>query len=242
MRAFAEGLNRHNISTYVQRLTDEWQPSQPPDFVVLWGLRPQIPEPLKDVPRLYLEAGYINGKGSNYVQNRLRFISTSWNRLHGEADPLTRRDYSRWNKLNVPMFPWRKPASNRALVLMQHPSDAVAFDACYPNVHKELLKQGWRVKMRRHPLVAPEQESLDAAFAECDICVTYCSTAAVESVLLGIPTIVLSRRAIAWPVASHNITDDLYTDDRYDWCIDIANRQWTLEELRTGEAWDILSL
>lgn len=240
MQAFSAGLARHNIHGRLQKFSDGWPFDKQPDFVVVWGVRPHIPEQFKKTPKLILEAGYINGKGNDYVQNRLRFISTSWNKLHGEADSLKLCDHNRWRSLDIPIFAWRKPTNNVATVLMQHPSDAVAFDAQYPRVHRDLVREGWQVNMRPHPLVRKPDKSLQDEILESDICVTYCSTAAVESVLLGTPTITLSRKAIAWPVTSHSIGSSLYTGDRLRWCIDLANRQWTLDEFRNGDAWEIL--
>lgn len=239
MQAFAQGLRKHGISGSVQRFADGWK--ELPSFIVVWGMRPHIPEPLQKLPRLYLEAGYINGSSGDYVTDRLRFISCSWDKLHGESRGPSMLDRHRWKELGVNVFPWRRPKSNRALVMAQHPSDAVAFDACYPRVHRDLLRAGWRVHIRQHPLVRTPARSLAEDIAQSDICVTYCSTAAVESVLMGVPTVTLSRRAIAWPVCSHAIGDDLYLSDRISWLQDLACRQWTLQEFRSGDAWDILS-
>lgn len=74
--------------------------------------------------------------------------------------------------------------------------------------------------------------------------VTFGSNAAVEALLAGVPTIIVGD-GIAKPLSS--ISEDgveapyIPTDDeRYQWACDVAYCQFTIPEMRQGQAWAIL--
>ena len=70
---------------------------------------------------------------------------------------------------------------------------------------------------------------------------TYNSTSSVESVLYGIPTIVLDTSAVATPVA--NKLDDMESLKEYDrdnWLKRIAFMQWQVNEMSDGYVWNLL--
>jgi hypothetical protein len=49
---------------------------------------------------------------------------------------------------------------------------------------------------------------------------------------------VLSPVSMAWPMASHNLREPVRTPDRSQWAYNLAYRQWTLEEIASGEFWE----
>lgn len=81
----------------------------------------------------------------------------------------------------------------------------------------------------------------DLKHAWCTI--TYNSLSSVESVLAGVPVIVLHKGAMTYPVAHHSLKDIENLNRNIDisqWLYDSAYTSWTYEELRSGKAWDHL--
>lgn len=73
--------------------------------------------------------------------------------------------------------------------------------------------------------------------------VTHMSAAANEALLYGVPVFVSGRCAAAAMASGplSNIESPRYPDGREDWAAGLAARQWTLDEMRTGMAWRLLS-
>lgn len=85
-----------------------------------------------------------------------------------------------------------------------------------------------------------QQEMKDAS-----VLVTYASNAAAEGIVDGVPAIVLGD-GVAKPVAGTSLDAlgevALLDDDlRWRWLSKIAYCQWTVQEFRSGEAWEFLS-
>jgi len=239
MTVLAQGLATHGIQAEITHayppcpvVPGEW------DFIACWG-----DKIVTDIPRLILEAGYINGQSGDYVRDRLQFVSAGWNGLHGRAD-VGRLGCppDRWEKLNMCFLPWRNDNDKYALVCDQHPGDSCApGDARWWNHIADHYAGRREVVYRPHPLLADEQllplaQSLDRA----GVCFTWNSTCAIEAVILGVPTWALDRGSSAWDVTAHQVGDDPYLGAREQWAYDLAYRQWTHEELASGEAWETL--
>jgi hypothetical protein len=236
MVALAGGLAKHGIHVDI---SDGYLGGGETDFVVWWG--DKVPQHLKDKPRLILEAGYINGRSGDYVTDRLQYVSVGWNGLHGRADPgPSDCPPDRFKATGVHMEAWHGNTSVIVLICDQHPGDS-----CSPgnrkwwmDINDEALQLGWRVVYRPHPLLAessmlPLRESLEMVTR----CVTWSSTAAIESVMAGVPTIARDKGSMAWDVTTRRLIDK-YTGPRSQWAYNLAYRQWTHEELASGEAWD----
>lgn len=237
MYALAEGMRACGDVAAIGQFRPAWAESS---FVCVWGARPTVPDYLSQLPVLYLEAGYINGTSGDYVSRRLRFVAAEWEGLRGEARlPEGEPAADRWEALGIPVLPWRRGGGSRALVLEQHPGDMATEPTDYAGVSRVLESRGFVVHRRPHPLVEPSIP-LEHDLLWADVAVTVCSTAAVEAVIAGVPTITLSRRSVAWPVTSHAVREPLYRGDRSRWLHELAYRQWTLAELASGEAWSHL--
>jgi len=71
--------------------------------------------------------------------------------------------------------------------------------------------------------------------------VTHGSNACFEAALMGIPTIVLGD-AVARPISSTSL-DDVempFLGKRTQWLANLAYHQWTEDEMRSGEAWEMV--
>ncbi len=216
------------------------QPTDDPtdaDFTVSWGARNR---PGSNKPWLMLEAGYINGHSGDYVRDRLRFVSTSWNAPHGCASPAPSGcPPDRWEKLGIELRPWKR-SRMRALILMQARGDAFSPPrALMERAAVQVNRYYVYSDVREHP-VQNDVPPLASILSNYDLAVTYSSNAAVETVIAGIPTIALSDISIAYPVTSHDVLAPVYIGDREQWAYNLAYRQWTHDELADGTAWETL--
>ncbi len=123
MRSLAAGMTKHGIEARVRSAPAS--PHADDNFFVSWG--DPRPAQTHGVPHLILEAGYINGDGDSYNANRLRFISTSWNRRHGLSDWIwpDEPDGERWDALGIELRPWKQDGKY-VLLLEQHYGDRAA--------------------------------------------------------------------------------------------------------------------
>ncbi len=238
MRALAEGLARHGVHVDI---SNNWYGLS--DFVVWWG--DKVPATMRDRPQLILEAGYINGWSGDYVRDRLRFVSTGWNGLHGRADS-GRLDHppDRWEALDTELQPWRSDGKFY-LICDQHPGDSAAStDRAWwktldqwgrPDICSPL-----RLVYRPHPLLAPDLRPLEQSLVDAAVCVTWNSTCAIQAVIMGVPCIAMDEGSAAWAVTSHELNGPLYLGEREQWAYNLAYRQWTHDELADGSAWEVL--
>ena len=72
--------------------------------------------------------------------------------------------------------------------------------------------------------------------------VTYTSGLAIDSVLCGIPTVACDPGNFAWPISSHDpraVVDPKCESEHLviQWMQQLALCQWSLNEMRSGEAW-----
>lgn len=236
MSALAKGLVRHG---HTPRVTDTYDIGV---VCVVWGAKNAPPEGMYDNV-LYVEAGYINGQSGDYIRDRLRFVSTAWNGFHGRGDPVPDRPPDRWKALGLELKPWRWKG-DLILICANHPGDQVNVGADWKAIESDTLKLAGRLKVkaifRHHPIVAPNQSPLSDALVQACRVVTWCSTSAVEALIEGIPTVALDEGSIAWPVCSHTVCELPYRGPREQWAYNLAYKQWTLDELADGSAWEVL--
>ena len=109
------------------------------------------------------------------------------------------------------------------------------------------------ITFRAHPLSpedykikytqkSPRHMPLHGDLKGAAFCVTFNSNVGVEAVLAGIPTITMDEGAIATDVTSHSIYNPYVYPNRWQWAYDLAYKQWTIQEIRSGTAWDHLKV
>ena len=237
MAALSQGLAKHGIECMVR---DNYTGAEQADFLVWWG--DKVPEHLMKKPRLILEAGYINGQSGDYHQDRLRYVSAGWNGLHGRADPgALGCPPDRFDAIGVSLRPWRTDGEY-ILVCEQHPGDAVAPQDrdWWAPMAAMALRHDIPVKVRPHPLCAPDMKPLSESLENAKLCLTWSSTCGIQSVIAGVPTIALDLGSMARDVSEHHMTLAPVCPDRQQWANDLAYRQWTHRELESGDAWEIM--
>ena len=186
-----------------------------------------------------------------FIQPRFEWYSLAVNGFNGRGKFAPAPDGgARWQKYFSHMLrPWREPGGEYSLLIGQVPRDSalngVDIVSWAQERTDEMVSAGHRVLYRPHPLgptpcprgAELSVGTLEQAFSGASQVVTYCSTTAVESVMAGIPAVIFDEGSVAYPMASHSIHEPLVRPDRTKWCHDLAWRQWRLDELADGSAW-----
>lgn len=205
---------------------------------------------------IVLETGYINrGDEEN------NHYAVGFDGLNGRADFNNYDSPSdRWEKLGVKLKPWKQ--GSKIVVCGQIPWDAAVDHTDHVKWLRETIlsiheRTEREIVFRPHPkfrnpeLISavdvakvcehsfrPILEDLQDAWAV----VTFNSNSGVEAAIEGIPVFVDDAGSMAFPVANRNL---LYIDnpkkpEREQWAHNLAYTQWTLDEMRSGEAWNHL--
>jgi hypothetical protein len=253
LRAFYEGCP---VEKKAKSVTDY----EPSDVAVVFGVyKSKVPKSFprgnvfrqqrtKSLDVIVLETGYINrGDGENH------HYAAGFNGLNGRADFRNRgMPDDRVKKLGVSLKPWRKDGKH-VLLCAQVPWDA-SVEMCfeYPEWLSFIAGQiryhtKREIRFRPHPLAqlpapmgctystVPIQEDLK----DCWAVVTYNSNSSVEAVLEGIPAFAFDAGAMTKDVASLWLQEleSPHMPAREQWLADLCYAQWTIEEMRSGEAW-----
>lgn len=244
-QAMAEGLARHNINTTFFSTAPE-----PADFHVFWGWRVAENYRNKGYNILVMERGYIG--------DRFKWTSLGWNGLNGRATwNKPHDDGGRFNRnFSSLVCDYNSNRNGYALIIGQVPGDMsikrVNMADWYNRAFLAMERKfgNGNVKFRQHPVAkqrgfASPFPSLDGdlkdALAGAKIVVTFNSNTGVDALLAGVPTIACDHGSMAWPVANHGIDDTrLEVRDRRAWLNALAWKQWTLEEIASGFAWDCI--
>lgn len=186
-----------------------------------------------------------------YLGDRFRWTSLGWNGLNGHATfPDAPDDCSRFDA-HFAMKPW-KQGGDYVLILGQVPGDAslqgrdltphysdwaMKAQTAYESpvrfrMHPRAMEKGYRQKVRGAELSTGTLEE-DLAGALVAIC--WNSNSAVDAVLAGVPTVTLDKGSMAWDVTAHRI-GELARPHRRTWASRLAWRQWSLDEIASGEA------
>lgn len=244
--AFAEGLRRHDWDVEVS------PSARPSDLVVLWGVRNAGAIALQNN-----HGGEICILERGYLGDRFKWTSVSFGGgLNGRGEfrgtsACPGRFFSNFGGL---LRSWQR-RDGYALLVGQVPGDmslAVVggrLDRWYAQTAAELTGLGYDVRFRAHPEavkrgyhnpnikgVSDIGGTLADAVAGAGLVVTYNSNTGVESVLAGTPTMAADHGSMAWDVTSH-IPGDVLTPDREEWAARLAWKQWTLDEIASGECW-----
>ena len=239
----ADGLQRHNVETAFFSTI----PDQNIDFAVVWSWKVALRiRSYFSGPVLVMERGYIG--------DRFDWTSFGWDGLNGRARFTVNNDASRFDKhFEHLLKPWKK-ASGYALIIGQVVGDAALLGtdihAWYRKVGVALWKQGWDVRFRQHPVEVERAVaiphvsfaetltgSLDEALADAGFVVTYNSNAGVDAVLAGVPVHAEDAGSIIFDLAAHDL--QVIKPDREMRLREIAWMQFQMEEIRTGQAWEV---
>lgn len=251
--ALKEGLARHGIHTdygvHNQYLGT--------DLAIIWSWK----QP--ELIRRQLNSGkHLLVMERGFIPNRMEWCSLSFDGFNGRGKGVKAPDDKRFKKHFEHLYaPWQEIKEPTALVIGQVPNDpslnGLDINEWVRSTCIKLHDLGWHVIYRPHPwvvghirrgtmphLTIPYTEvsyrDLQHDFCRAGIVVTYSSNTATESVLQGIPTIAMDEGSVAYPVTSHTLNHILHKPNRDEWRNDLSYRQWSMEELRNGDAWDFM--
>lgn len=245
--AFAAGLRKHGWQTEVSEQTREC------DLLVLWGVRNQLliaEQKARGGEVCILERGYIG--------DRFKWTSVSFGGgLNGRAEFRGVPDENRFDRNFAYLVkPWRKQDGYALLIGQVQGDMSLAgvggnLSRWYFETATALSKKGYKVRFRPHPVQVRRgvpvgipagakiiDGTLDDAFSDASIVVTFNSNTAVESVLAGVPTIATDIGSIAWDVTTHDVNAEPETPSRLEWARALAWKQWTLDEISSGLCWE----
>jgi len=220
---FIEGFRKHGIRAgFAQR--DIYEPC---DVAVLFG-----PNYWKTVEKKHDNYLMVNRKFIGDVNDN---VTIGWNGLNGrgtfcvdEVNPkrLTRHIFN--------LEPWREPTMGYTLLLGQYDigrcGKFTATSEWYAyvkeNIEGQLLFRAW-----------PGQRPLEVDCHGARIAVSLNSTVAIETVMLGIPTVVCDEGNPAWPICARHLGHVRRSDNRLVWLEYLSNCQWHFQQIKNGDFW-----
>lgn len=232
IRAFAEG-------TGCRLAYAEDEPETLSDIPVVWGV-------LRDSARIvsqakaqslyffYIDHAYFDrGHGKSYRITRNRY----------EAGPLRKCPSDRFTKLGIEIEPWRK--SGREIIVCPPTEYFIEAHLCGDWLDKtlEILRAATDrpIIIREKPQPGETSVPLKTALASAHALVTHSSNVAIEAACFGTPVFVNDASAAA-PIGQTDyskIETPVYPD-REPWLKHLAYNQFSIDEIRTGDAWRLL--
>ena len=232
IRAFAE-----SIGARIRYAEDEVFPAH--GVPVVWGVLRGSDLVLRSAAEhsqyfFYIDHAYFSrGHGKNYRITRNGF----------EAGAVRKYPSDRIAALGVKLLDWRKGGNS---ILVCPPTEyfekAHGCETWLDDTLKLLRMHTDRpVEVRRKPKAGETVEPLDAALAKSHALVTHSSNVAVEAVIQGTPVFVSPTSAAA-PVGCTDLSriESPVYPDRNAWLAHLSYSQFTMDEIRSGEAWRML--
>lgn len=260
LNAFVDGLRRFRIPYQVSPLLSGYQPC---DVMVTFGVAKKRTPRGRAILQLAQDHNvYNSGRrwqvGKHLVIergfiHREKYFMVGWDGLNGRARYFNDHSpHDRWDKLRVPVAPWRKTGKHIVLcgqvpwdASVQH-TDHVAW--CRQTAI-ELGKYSDRpIRFRPHPLqpdaidmtgipvVTSTGSSLQEDMQDAWAVVTFNSNASVEATIAGIPAFVGDEGAMGHAVLNRDLSkiESPVKVARENWFNSLAYTQWTLEEIAGG--------
>lgn len=153
---------------------------------------------------------------------------------YGPADP------TRWERLNVPLRPWKR--RGRHVVICPISQMVAEFLHVDPVQWLNAVIAEISLHTDRPVIIKPKDgKPLASALEDAWCLVTHSSNAAVDAAVAGVPVITLGEsccEAISWDFENIESPHWPYRENWVHW---LANNQWTIDEIRSGEAWTSLT-
>jgi hypothetical protein len=197
--------------------------------------------------------GHVAGRPFYYIDNsyfdhtRGVYYRVSKNSLQFKG-PSYESDGKRWEALGYELKPWRDPGQGHIVMCRQSdtfmryslgggPSGTSGPGKMWFPETMDLLKKTWpgrEIRVREWVSDKPTQaKTLHEDLQGAGLLVTHSSAAAIEAVIEGVTVNVSTVSALAgMQIGSHNPLDQ-----RLQYLRALADNQWTLDEIRNGDAW-----
>lgn len=244
--SFMYGLHRHGIrSTTVVSPRDPKAPV-PCDLAVIWGVRDtHIIDYYNQTgtPFICIERGFI--------PNRSKWSMAGYGGLNGLSNFCNENSPAdRYEKYYTGLLqPW-DTTGKYVLILGQTPGDSALYgldvnkwvDECIGFFKEKDIPYVYRPHPGECIVTLDVAPGLKEAVQDAFCVVTYNSSAGVQSILAGKPTISMHKGSMVWGITKHTLEDCLipHTPDRARWLINLAYTQWRMEEMANGDTWEHL--
>lgn len=182
-----------------------------------------------------------------YFQPREQSFSISFNGFHGLSMPVEaiKSEPPRWHPIAKP---WKQDGEY-VYVYGQLQNDRAT-----RGLHVEAWLRKTAItaskilnrpaRIRPHPKMVsswePPLPSLHSTFDETFVAVTWTSSAAIESVLAGVPTVALHEANPATPVCATGYS--VYTPERIEWLHDLSWRNYRLKDAEAAAKYILMGL
>jgi hypothetical protein len=217
-----------------------------PGAAAFYGVTPATKHLWEQAKREGREWYYIDN--AYFHEHRGVYFRATKNRL--QHDGFGASDGKRFAALELEIMPWRKPGKH---IVLAPQSDefmqVVAGRSAYRSWTDEALEVLRRHTKRELRVLAWNRDKgkwyseLPANLVDCFALVTYSSASAISALLAGVPALVTADDCIAERMcrrACECIEQPLRPDNRRAWAEVVADQQWTLDEMRSGLAWQML--
>ena len=209
------------------------------DFAVFWGMK-TAPVPMLRAHRIPFLVSEMR-----YFGPRQAAASLGWNHLSRHAIRPAPGDAPRPQPT---LRPWKHDNTGKVMILGQMQRDystrAVNIRQWESDAYDEARKAWGRdTTYRPHPNryrnmgCSVPLTAIDVALADENVwlAVSYNSTAGVDAVAAGVPTVAMDSASMAWDVASHSIAERKMPD-REQWAHWLSYTQFSQEEFANGVA------
>lgn len=223
---FAEGLSRLGFEVGAVKA----RPT-PHDVLVLWNRMPAW----ERVAAVYERAGArVLVAENGYLGTDMFALAL---RQHNGCGQWSAGDADRWSRLGIELEPWRGDG-DEIVVLPQRGfgSKGVAMPRIWPLEVVPRLRRLTKRPVRVIPHPGKERPALDLRHAWA--AVTWGSGAGLKAIVQGVPVFHELRSWIGSPAARFGLGDleEPFLGDRLPMLRRLAWAQWSIEELRSGEA------
>lgn len=246
---------------YVKKYLNE---PLPQNDIITWGILRGTDIILKRCvekshPFYYIDHAYFHS-GHQKNPRRYRVSKNSF-----QAGKIEKRPDDRWNKLQIKIEPWRKGGRhilvcpptepveyffnqfdwlNRTLNTLKNFTDRPIVVRQKPNQIKIKLDNGYAEPDRTNnkSVLKHTIPSLDEQFEDAFAVVAFHSNVAVEAVCKGYPVFVSEHSAAATVgLTDFSKIETPIMPNREPWLYHLSYCQFTLEEMLSGHAWEIVS-
>lgn len=223
---FKSGFSKHAIKVEVD---ENPRPRYDADVALLFG-----PNYWKKLENQYSNYLMVN---RCFLGNENDNVAISWNGFNGLGTFCVRdAKASRLARLEgqYRLLPWRVREAGCTLLLGQYDLGRCGRYVNLMEWHSHVeANSPLRVRVRPWPGNTPmEIDCRDAVYAA-----SLNSTAAVKTLLLGVPTIAMHEQSPVYPICPHNFGDVFKSEKRIDWLVYLANCQWHYKQIENGDFW-----
>lgn len=258
--ALIEGMRLHG-DTVTMKPTEDYRGPEGDAGIIFGVVKREIlwDHVAKGVPLLYLDKGYVRDRASWNGHRTPKYWRMCWNATHPTAY-LMAHDYSpnRWMGLGMPLFTDRSNPNGPVVILGSsqkfHHTHHLPHPTEWARDVRRSIPLGQEVIYRPKPSWRDAEAIPGATFVHGDktvaadtlagarCSVTFGSIACVDSLMAGIPCLVLGN-AVSKSLCNVSSLDELESlqwpgnSAIQRWGANLAYHQWTPPEIEDGTAW-----